>query len=261
MSDNNKTPIAKYMAFYPSFREVIDKLPTPEKRLAAFYMFTDYGLYGIEPPEDIDLDLMLIFITAKPNMKKFSQDLHNGCKGGRPRKIISENSKTPDKTPDKTPVKSKKDKEKEKEKEIEKDSLFTSSFFKEGDTLSPPADAGEVSPFTLIDCQECADEGKVNLSENGIKAFYERMQKDGWKIKGKAVNNLLLAMRGFAKNHKRYQKTIPEVVEPIIEDTIDEEEPLAKEAEKIPPLDPNDEEMVMAWLHEEFGEDEEGDMT
>lgn len=91
------------------------------------------------------------------------------------------------------------------EKELE-NTLFNSLTLKEGDTLPPSADAGGAYPFTLIDCQECADKGKVNLSEDGIVAFYDRMQKDGWRIKGQPIENLLKAMRGFAKNHKRYQK-------------------------------------------------------
>ena len=89
-------------------------------------------------------------------------------------------------------------------KREEKDSesyLFTSL---NDEKLSPSANAGEALPFTLSDCQECAAEGKVNLSDDGIAAFYDRMQKDGWKIKGKPVSNLLLAMRGFAKHHSKY---------------------------------------------------------
>ena len=94
---------------------------------------------------------------------------------------------------------------KDKVREV-KDSLFTSLTLKEGETLPPSADAGGASTFTLTDCEECAKKNKVNLSEDGITAFYDRMERDGWKIKDSPVTNLLLAMRGFAKNHKRYQK-------------------------------------------------------
>lgn len=101
-----------------------------------------------------------------------------------------------------------KDKNKSKvreEKELE-NTLFTSLTLKEGEAPPPSADAGGASTFTLRDCQECAKKGKVNLSENGIRVFYNRMETDGWEIKGSPVENLLLAMRGFAKNHKQYQK-------------------------------------------------------
>ena len=102
-----------------------------------------------------------------------------------------------------------KDKNKVREEKELDNTLFNSLTLKEGNAVSPTADAGDTHP-SLIDCQECADEGKVNLSEDGIVAFYERMEKDGWKIKGQPVENLLKAMRGFAKNHKRYQKEEPQ---------------------------------------------------
>lgn len=92
------------------------------------------------------------------------------------------------------------------DKDVDK-SLYLNLTLKEGSSPPPPAGAGGGSSSpSLIDCQECADEGKVNLSEDGIIAFYNRMEKDGWKINGRPVENLLKAMRGFAKNHKRYQK-------------------------------------------------------
>lgn len=123
------------------------------------------------------------------------------------------------------------------EKELD-NTLFNSLTLKEGDTLPPSAGAGGASPFTLIDCQECADEGKVNLSEDGIMAFYNRMQKDGWRIKGKPVENLLKAMRGFAKNHKRYQKKVadpePEIYEPEPVTEKEEENKISTEKEPDP---------------------------
>lgn len=102
--------------------------------------------------------------------------------------------------------KNKENKSKVREEKELKNTLFNSLTLKEGETLPPSADAGGASTFTLSDCEECAKKGKVNLSESGIRAFYERMEKDGWEIKGSPVENLLLAMRGFAKNHKKYQK-------------------------------------------------------
>lgn len=162
--------------------------------MSAYEIFLDYGLYGIEPDDSIDYELKLIFSMAKATIDSSRRNIINGSKGGRPKKEDS-------KTPVKTPVKTKKEKNKEKEME---NIPFTYSF-KEGDTLSPSADAGEASPFTLTECKECAAKGKVNLTEDGIQAFYNRMEKDGWKIKGTQVKNLLKAMRGFAKNNEQYQ--------------------------------------------------------
>lgn len=209
MSD--REAITKYMAFYPSFREVIDKLPTDEKRLAAYDMFTDYGLYGIEPDKNIDLDLMLIFIMAKPNIKKFNKDLSNGCKGGRPKKKDDEKKEeeTPVKTPKKTPVKTKKEKEIEEEKEMEKESLFTSTIScKEGEMLSPSADAGEASPFTFTDIEKCIKENNIKLSQENARKFFLWMEKYNWKINGNTVN-LKNALVGYAKKHEEIEKNKP----------------------------------------------------
>lgn len=130
---------------------------------------------------------------------------------------------------------SKEDKNKVREEKELDNTLFNSLTLKEGGALPPSADAGGAHPFTLIDCRECADKGKVNLSEDGINAFYKRMEKDGWKINGNPIENLLKAMRGFAKNHKRYQKQNPE-----------ENKPTPKPAQKKPKVSIEDEIMEIA---------------
>lgn len=139
-----------------------------------------------------------------------------------------------------------KDKNKVREEKELNNTLFNSLTLKEGNASPPSADAGGAHP-SLIDCQECADEGKVNLSEDGIKAFYNRMVKDGWKIKGGPVENLLKAMRGFAKNHKRYQKEEPQP-EP-------EPETLEREPEEYEPT----EEEIKQWVEEVYGKGALGD--
>lgn len=139
-----------------------------------------------------------------------------------------------------------KDKNKVREEKELNNTLFNSLTLKEGNASPPSADAGGAHP-SLIDCQECADEGKVNLSEDGIKAFYNRMVKDGWKIKGRPVENLLKAMRGFAKNHKRYQKEEPQP-EP-------EPETLEREPEEYEPT----EEEIKQWVEEVYGKGALGD--
>ena len=129
------------------------------------------------------------------------------------------------------------------DKELD-NTLYNSLTLKENAAL-PSADAGNAhSSFTLIDCQQCANEGKVNLSETGVVAFFERMQKDGWKIKNRPVTNLLLAMRGFAKYYKKYQKNTlikieetdnqekvinPDQMEEVLEQAQEEYEPTEEE--------------------------------
>lgn len=136
------------------------------------------------------------------------------------------------------------------DKELD-NTLYNSLTLKENELL-PSADAGSAhSPFTLTDCQKCADEGKVNISEIGIVTFFERMQKDDWKIKNRPVTNLLLAMRGFAKYYKKYQKnTLPELEKADKResqiDSEEQEESVEKPQEEYEPS----EEEYMEWLKE-----------
>lgn len=154
-----------------------------------------------------------------------------------------------------------KDKNKVREEKELENTLFNSLTLKEGGTLPPSADAGGSPPFTLIDCQECADEGKVNLSEDGIMAFYNRMEKDGWRIKENPVENLLKAMRGFAKNHKRYQKKKEENKEVKENMQQNEEDQETEDITKEEKFDPTNIEMIKERLKKMYGEniiEEEG---
>lgn len=148
-----------------------------------------------------------------------------------------------DKCPDKNPP----DKEIRVREDKELDNTLYNSLTLKGDNPLPSADAGsDHPPFTFMDCQQCAEEGKVNLSENGIEAFYKRMRNDGWRIKGEPVSNLLLAMRGYAKNHKKYQRKIAsEDEEPAKQQEDSHLEPTVETPEE--DKEPSEEE-YMKWL-------------
>lgn len=61
-------------------------------------------------------------------------------------------------------------------------------------------------PFTLSECRETAQAGKVPITEKGLEEFYNRNEDAGWTINGKPVKNLLLALRGFLKNFPQYRQ-------------------------------------------------------
>lgn len=74
--DRNE-PTVKYMAFYPSYYETINLLPV-ERRLTAYEIFLDYGLYEIEPDDSIDYELKLIFSMAKATIDSSRRNIING---------------------------------------------------------------------------------------------------------------------------------------------------------------------------------------
>ncbi len=206
----NKIKKPSFLVYYDN--EVIVLRLRDDEAGRLFKSLFPYGRDEIKPDFDKSPALAMAFdilsMAIDRDKEKYQntceQNRENGRKGGRPKKNQTDIEKT-----EKSgrliskPKKADKDKEKEEDKDISYSYPYP---LKEGETLPPSADAGGASTFTLSDCEECAKKGKVNLSESGIRVFYERMEKDGWKIKGSPVENLLMAMRGFAKNHKQHQK-------------------------------------------------------
>ena len=79
--------------------------------------------------------------------------------------------------------------------------------------LPPEAGAPSASAaVTLEEVQRIAITGKVNLSREGLLAWYEKMQADGWEINGSRVTRktMLRALRGFAKNFPQWQRSEPD---------------------------------------------------
>lgn len=84
------------------------------------------------------------------------------------------------------------------------DNTFTSLTLQEGDAPPPSAGAGGAHTFTFTEVQECAEENGIDLSDEGITAFYKWMEKYDWKINGRKVTKLENALSGYAKKHPRY---------------------------------------------------------
>ena len=81
--------------FYKSIFEAVDKIPKIEIQAQAYKAIALYGLCEIEPSENSDVFVQIIFAQAKTVMdnarKKYDSCVNNGKKGGRPRK---ENNQT-----------------------------------------------------------------------------------------------------------------------------------------------------------------------
>lgn len=76
-------------------------------------------------------------------------------------------------------------------------------------TSSAAAESAEPSAgdlFSLDQIKKKVKSGKVDLSEEGVKAFYEQMQDDSWMLYGKPVEKryLLRALREWARKHPEY---------------------------------------------------------
>ena len=197
-----REPLCSYFAFYPSYYEGIMKYVPEEYQLEALKAFIEYGLYGVEPSEDLPDIILAQFDMARPTIDKHIRDIENGKKGGRPPK--KEDEKTGVKTGVKTGAKTKKEKEKERDMEREKDISFPFPC-KETESAAAPAPNGggsASSPFTFADVLDTIQKHDIDLTEAEARRFYDWMEKYHWQINGKPVN-LKNAISGWAKKHHK----------------------------------------------------------
>ena len=196
-----KKPITSYFAFYPSYYETITEFVDSEHQLEALKAFLEYGLYGMEPSNELPDIIRALFAMARPTIDKHIRDIENGKKGGRPPK-----EKTQE-TPVKTPVNTKKEKAKEKERDIEREKDISFPFpYKESENAAAPAPdgGGRVSdPFTFADVLDTIKEHDIELTEAEAKRFYDWMQKYNWTINGNRVSKLENALKGYSKKHHK----------------------------------------------------------
>ncbi len=77
--------------FYSSIFKSIEMISDIKKRAEAYKCIALYGLCEIEPPEESDNIVKIIFCQAKPvldsSRKRYNACVENGKKGGRPTKI------------------------------------------------------------------------------------------------------------------------------------------------------------------------------
>lgn len=196
-------PITSYFAFYPSYYETITEFVDSEHQLEALKAFLEYGLYGMEPSNELPDIIRALFAMARPTIDKHIRDIENGKKGGRPRKDAD--AETGDKTPVKTPVNTKKEKEKERDIEREKDISFPFPYKESKSAAAPAPDGGgrASDPFTFADILDTIKEHDIELTEAEARRFYDWMQKYDWKINGNRVSKLENALKGWSRKHHK----------------------------------------------------------
>lgn len=56
--------------------------------------------------------------------------------------------------------------------------------------------------YTLEEIFKIARDGKVNISDEGIRSFFNQIREDGWTMYGRPIDNILRAIREYAKKHQ-----------------------------------------------------------
>lgn len=107
--------------------------------------------------------------------------------------------------------------------------------------------------FSLRKIQATAKRNKVNLTKEGIEAFYEEMQETEWILYNRPVTKrgIIKAMRGWAKYHPEYAVESYEV-----EDKKEEELVIKHKTQDVQEeTDWSDPDSLIRYLKKEYGED------
>ncbi len=83
--------------FYRSFYDVMNLIPDEAVRSRAYTALCEYGFFGIEPAEDADVLVKMVFTQAKPQIDANNKRRESGSAGGTAKKEAQErrkNSKT-----------------------------------------------------------------------------------------------------------------------------------------------------------------------
>ena len=76
--------------FYRSFYDVVTLIPDEAMRCRAYTAICEYAFHGVEPAEDEDVLVKMVFTQAKPQIDANNKRRENGKQGGAPRKSKAE---------------------------------------------------------------------------------------------------------------------------------------------------------------------------
>ena len=76
--------------FYRSFYDVVNLIPDEAMRCRAYTAICEYAFNGVEPAEDEDVLVRMVFTQAKPQIDANNKRRENGKMGGAPRKKNAE---------------------------------------------------------------------------------------------------------------------------------------------------------------------------
>lgn len=76
--------------FYRSFYDVVNLIPDAAMRCRAYTAICDYAFYGVEPAEDEDVLVKMVFTQAKPQIDANNKRRENASAGGIAKKKMQE---------------------------------------------------------------------------------------------------------------------------------------------------------------------------
>ena len=208
--------------FYRSFYDVIGLIPDEAMRCRAYTAICEYAFHGIEPGEDADVLVKMVFTQAKPQMDANNRRRENGKAGGEAKKA---NHMTQNQTTDvphgyqlsagEVPKEKEKDKVKDnaKEKENEnKNKNKNTSEYKPVSAAQPAAERvisdGQThfTPPTRTQVVDYLAEKELVIDADRFIDYYT---SNGWMVGKNQMRDWKAAVRSWARQEERFQQNQP----------------------------------------------------
>ena len=220
--------------FYRSFYDVINLIPDEAVRSKAYAALCEYGFFGIEPAEDADVLVKMVFTQAKPQIDANNKRRENGRIGGKAPKKTEEQKESKEEATDKqrvskikqTPGKGEPNVNvnanenvnanvtvNQNENENGTDNGYTGA---EVEVLAAPdisADnreyGGQIDrpavfiPPTLEQIRDYAAKKQLDID---AEYFMEYYTANGWMTGNEAVRDWRAVLRSWARQEKRWQE-------------------------------------------------------
>ena len=199
--------------FYRSFYDVIGLIPDEAMRCRAYTAICEYALYGVEPEEDADVLVKMVFTQAKPQIDANNRRKENGKAGGNTKKANhmaqSETTDVPHAyqiSAGEVPKEKEKDKVKDKVKENEnkntgEDKPVSAAQTAAGRVISD----GQTyfTPPTLTQILDYLSEKELTID---AERFIDYYTSNGWMIGKNQMRDWKAAVRSWARQEERFQQ-------------------------------------------------------
>lgn len=205
--------------FYRSFYDVINLIPDDAIRGKAYGALCDYAFQGIEPPEDTDTLVKMVFVQAKPQIDANNRRRENGRIGGNASKKTEEANESKREAKNKQPVSKTKQTQSNgvpnvnanananqnvNENEKENDNVHS-----DANNLKPDVEQGvrsaggsRFTPPTITQVEDYIAEKQLDVDAEQFMDYY---RAKGWMVGNNPMCDWKAVLRNWNRQEKRHR--------------------------------------------------------
>ena len=182
--------------FYRSFYDVVNLIPDAAMRCRAYTAICEYAFHGVEPAEEEDVLVRMVFTQAKPQIDANNKRRENGKLGGTPRKCKAEPMVNHMETGVEPTVNQTVTKAEPNVNANENANVNVN----EKENVNEKVTAIKFTPPTVVDVQAYITEQNLSVDANRFVDYYTA---NGWMVGKNTMKNWKAALRHWNRQDDR----------------------------------------------------------